>query len=79
MIASILVDYFCSRGIESHRDNPKLCRVFLILSVVFNLGMLGFFKYTNFFVENLNALFGLSCGGFPCGCLWVLAFTPSRP
>ena len=63
MIASILVDYFCSRGIESHRDNPKLCRVFLILSVVFNLGMLGFFKYTNFFVENLNALFGLSLRG----------------
>ena len=63
MSYTILVDYFCSRGIESHRDNPKLCRVFLILSVVFNLGMLGFFKYTNFFVENLNALFGLSLRG----------------
>ena len=60
MIASIVVDYTASGLIESHRDNKLICRLGLIYSVVFNLGMLGFFKYTNFFVGKLNALFGLS-------------------
>ena len=60
MIASTVVDYTASGLIESHRDNKLICRLGLIYSIVFNLGMLGFFKYTNFFVGNLNALFGLS-------------------
>lgn len=60
MIASTVVDYTASGLIESHRDNKLICRLGLIYSMVFNLGMLGFFKYTNFFVGNLNALFGLS-------------------
>ena len=60
MIASIVVDYTASGLIESHRDNKLICRLGLIYSMVFNLGMLGFFKYTNFFVGNLNALFGLN-------------------
>lgn len=60
MIASIVVDYTASGLIESHRNNKLICRLGLIYSMVFNLGMLGFFKYTNFFVGNLNALFGLS-------------------
>ena len=63
MIASILVDYTASGLIESHRDNKLICRLALIFSMVFNLGMLGFFKYTNFFVGNLNALFGLNLPG----------------
>ena len=58
MIASILVDYTASRGIESHRGDPKACKAFLLMSVFFNLGMLGFFKYTDFFIENINALLG---------------------
>ncbi len=56
MIASIVVDYSCSRGIEKHRTNPKLTKLFLIISMCFNLGMLGFFKYTNFFIDNLSLL-----------------------
>ena len=63
MIASILVDYTASGLIESHRDNKLICRLALIFSMVFNLGMLGFFKYTNFFVGNLNALFGWNLPG----------------
>lgn len=60
MIASIVVDYVASNGIERHRDDPRTCKLFLLMSVVFNLGMLGFFKYTNFFISNLNALLGTS-------------------
>ncbi|MCI9194346.1 MAG: MBOAT family protein [Angelakisella sp.] len=60
MIASILVDFIASNGIEKHRQSKGACRAFLTLSVVFNLGMLGFFKYTNFLLLNLGALTGLS-------------------
>ncbi len=60
MIASVLVDYFVSLGIDRYWRNKTICRWLLACSMVFNLGMLGFFKYTGFFVENINALLGLS-------------------
>lgn len=60
MIASVLVDYFVGRGIDRFWRSKSMCKWLLVCSMVFNLGMLGFFKYTGFFVENLNALFGLS-------------------
>lgn len=63
MISSIVVDYCASIGIERNRDNPKKMKLYLLLSVFFNLGMLGFFKYTNFFVDNINSLFGLALEG----------------
>lgn len=60
MLMSIACDYSCGRLIEAHRDNKKIMRTGLIISIVFNLGMLCFFKYTNFFIENINAVTGLS-------------------
>lgn len=62
MIASILCDYFASLGIERNRDKKWVCNLCLAFSIVFNIGMLMFFKYTNFFVENFNAATGLSLG-----------------
>jgi D-alanyl-lipoteichoic acid acyltransferase DltB (MBOAT superfamily) len=38
-------------------------RLFLVLSVVFNLLLLGFFKYYNFFAESANALIGYFAHG----------------
>lgn len=58
MIASILLDYSCSNMIEKHRDNPVICRTSLWISVIFNLGMLGFFKYAGFFARSINAATG---------------------
>lgn len=58
MIASIVVDYTASLLIEHNRDKKWVCRAGLAMSLIFNLGMLGFFKYTNFFVDNINALAG---------------------
>ncbi len=60
MVASIACDYIASRIIESHRGNKGWMRFGLLFSVIFNLGMLGFFKYTNFFIDNFNAVTGLS-------------------
>jgi alginate O-acetyltransferase complex protein AlgI len=56
LAASTLVDYTC--GIVLGRlTNPRRRRLVLGLSLGFNLAMLGFFKYFNFFADNLHALF----------------------
>ena len=60
MVASIVVDYLVSRGIEKSRNNKKICILLLSISMIFNLGMLFFFKYFNFFIENVNNILGLS-------------------
>lgn len=60
MLASIVVDYCASNGIEASGDSRLKRRLWLTFSVVFNLGMLGFFKYTDFFISNFNSLTGAS-------------------
>lgn len=60
MLASIFVDYFVSRGIDNNRNNKKRRIILLFISIIFNLGMLFFFKYFNFFIKNINNIFGLS-------------------
>lgn len=60
MIASILVDYIISIKIENNFENRRKCKFLLILSIIFNIGMLFFFKYCNFFIENINLLFNTS-------------------
>lgn len=56
MIASILVDFIASRCIERFRSNKALRVSFLTLSIFFNMGMLFFFKYANFFIDNINTV-----------------------
>ncbi|MBP7829004.1 MAG: MBOAT family protein [Kiritimatiellae bacterium] len=50
---STFLDFFCSLGMERH---PARRRVFLLASLAGNLGILGFFKYANFFVDSAAAL-----------------------
>jgi D-alanyl-lipoteichoic acid acyltransferase DltB (MBOAT superfamily) len=51
--ASTIVDYSAARAMEAWPDRR---RRFLMLSIVSNFGMLGFFKYFNFFAENVHAV-----------------------
>lgn len=48
---STVVDYFIGQGIVHTESKPKK-RSLLYLSMIFNLGVLGFFKYYNFFVDS---------------------------
>src|SRR5215510_9772082 len=54
LVVTILVDYCAGLMIENAR-NP-LRRIYLIASIVANVGALAFFKYFNFVAANLNAL-----------------------
>jgi len=51
--SSTVIDYLAARGMERHPDRRRL---FMALSIVSNFGMLGFFKYFNFFVDNLHVV-----------------------
>ena len=60
MIASIFVDYFISINIEKNNKNKKIKILLLAISIIFNVGILFFFKYINFFIENINSIFNMS-------------------
>ncbi|MGB4774614.1 MAG: MBOAT family O-acyltransferase [Daejeonella sp.] len=56
VIVSAVVDFFLSNAI--YRQQHKGRKTFLlILSIIFNLGMLFYFKYTNFFISVSNEMF----------------------
>lgn len=57
MLASVMVNFGFGRLIASS-ERPSSSKIALIGGVSFNLGLLGYFKYTGFFVENLNSLAG---------------------
>ncbi|ADZ82733.1 MBOAT family O-acyltransferase [Cellulosilyticum lentocellum] len=58
MIFSTVLDYTCGRIIDHFRAHKLIPKLGLGLSLIGNLGMLGFFKYADFFISNTNALLG---------------------
>ncbi|HEY9216710.1 MAG TPA: MBOAT family O-acyltransferase [Phenylobacterium sp.] len=52
---STVVDYFAARWI-SHEERPGRRRLYLLISLAANLGMLGFFKYGGFLLDNFVQL-----------------------
>ena len=62
MLISSVTDWIWSLLIEHYRAKQKthLTKWFLVGSLVVNLGLLGFFKYSDFFITNINSLLGTS-------------------
>ena len=61
ILATSLTDYFVGIGLGRIEDERKR-KLLLVVSIVANLGVLGYFKYTDFFLNNLSSglnLFGL--------------------
>jgi D-alanyl-lipoteichoic acid acyltransferase DltB (MBOAT superfamily) len=58
LLASTSIDYYCASRMEdllnAGGDPAKKRRQYLVLSIVTNLGLLGFFKYFNFFSTSLQ-------------------------
>jgi D-alanyl-lipoteichoic acid acyltransferase DltB (MBOAT superfamily) len=55
LLAQIGVNYLIGTRLEANRDRQKQI---LAVAIIFNLFLLGYFKYRNFFVENFAAAFG---------------------
>ena len=59
MLVSIVQGYVFGLLVEKHRGR-KASKFFLTLSLLVSLGLLGYFKYADFFLESVNAVTGLS-------------------
>ena len=68
---STLLDHKC--GLVIHRsESERTRRLALLASLVMNLGLLGFFKYYDFGVENLQRLFASMGLSFPLETLGIV-------
>lgn len=56
LLFSTFVDFICGNAIYKSQ-NAGFRRLFLILSIITNLGLLGIFKYSYFFTDWINLLF----------------------
>lgn len=56
IISSVLINYLVGSSLNRTLSAP-VRKLWLYVGLVFNLGMLGYFKYSDFFIENVNALF----------------------
>lgn len=57
LVGTTIVDYYLARLIAKE-DNVLHKKVYLSISVAANLGVLAYFKYTNFFIDSVNQLSG---------------------
>ncbi len=62
MVASVLFSYFYGYMVERCKKKGSTggAKCFLVLAVVTNIGLLGFFKYTDFFISMFNILPGVT-------------------
>ncbi|MCC0637329.1 MBOAT family O-acyltransferase [Clostridioides sp. ES-S-0001-02] len=52
MMLSIIVNYILGIKVSYSKDK----KIWVVLSVIYNISILGIFKYSNFFVDNINFL-----------------------
>ena len=59
MILSIIINYIVAILIDKYKDK-KIKKFILIIGILIDIGLLFYFKYSNFFIDILNNIFGLS-------------------
>ena len=57
LIASTTIDYVCALALAAAGSRTLRKRAVLVVSIVANLGLLGFFKYGQFFTDTISPLF----------------------
>lgn len=58
LLISIIVNFAIGRSLSEDRPLKISRKQLLITGIIFNLGLLGYFKYAGFFVENINDVTG---------------------
>lgn len=54
LIISVILNYVF--GLIIHKSEGKKAKIYLGISIAINLGILGYLKYFNFFMENMNSV-----------------------
>uniref|UniRef100_UPI0026DB4E34 MBOAT family O-acyltransferase n=1 Tax=Fusobacterium ulcerans TaxID=861 RepID=UPI0026DB4E34 len=57
ILTSIIINYFIGNKLNHKSLTGRERKIWMIVGVIFNLGLLGYFKYYDFFVENINTVF----------------------
>jgi alginate O-acetyltransferase complex protein AlgI len=73
LLISTTVDFFTGKAIYKAQD-PKKRKGFLLISLMANLGILGFFKYYNFFIDSFISM--TSFWGFNLDLLHINVILP---
>jgi alginate O-acetyltransferase complex protein AlgI len=71
LIVSTIMDFACGIWVD-RVENPRRRFGVVALSMALNLGMLGYFKYFNFFAESLQSFLALCGMSIPLGRLEVV-------
>ena len=56
MVGTILINYFLAILIDKYKHKKK---IFMILTIIIDLGLLCLFKYSNFFMDTVNSIFNI--------------------
>lgn len=64
---TMMLDWHCAKKLED--SPPERRKRWLLVSVVFNLSLLGYFKYRGFFLENVQALWAFMGWGETPGAM----------
>lgn len=60
MMISIIFNWMMGLFVDKYRESKIGSKIVIGITVLANLGVLGYFKYTNFFIDNINSVFGAS-------------------
>jgi len=60
LLLSSVLGFLFGILVDKYRNNSKKSKTVLTISIIFNLLILGFFKYSDFFILNLNTVLGTS-------------------
>ncbi len=71
LILSTVMDFACGLWVDKIEDSKKR-KMFVFLSMALNLGMLGYFKYMNFFAESMKIALAKAGWDVP---LWQIQVT----
>ena len=71
LLFSSLVDYTVGLALD-REERPARRKVYLVLTILCNLGLLGFFKYYHFFAENFAEAFRFFGGRLDPGSLQII-------
>ena len=68
IVVSILINFMLSTLMTKYR---KAAKTILIIGVIFNIALFGYFKYFNFIIDNINFIFNtrisIICSTKICG------------
>lgn len=67
---STFLDFYVGQEIHKHKDDKKKAKYWLWVSIICNVGLLGFFKYYNFFVDSFVDAFAAM--GYQIKSVWTL-------